>query len=123
MRRLLSPRWLAWHVLVVVVAITFVRLGLWQWDRAVATRSPQNMGYALQWPVFALFGIFFWYRTVRDALRTGPVEPAPPRRTRRPVPPPAEPVEVTDEEDPELAAYNRYLARLNESAEAKGERR
>jgi hypothetical protein len=31
------------------------------------------------------------------------------------VPAPARP--VTDEEDPELAAYNRYLAQLNESAE------
>lgn len=114
MRRLLTPKWLAWHALVLVVAVVFVRLGLWQWHRAVATRSPQNMGYALQWPAFALFGVAMWWRTVRDALRP-PADARPRSRpARRPVPEPAPAVPVTDEEDPELAAYNRYLARLNE---------
>jgi len=116
-RRLLAPKWLAWHALALVVAVAFVRLGLWQWDRAVATRSPQNMGYALQWPAFALFAIAMWWRVVRDAVR--PPGDRPPRREhhrhrshRRPLPEPAPALPVTDEEDPELAAYNRYLAEL-----------
>lgn len=115
MRAVLTPKWVAWHVLAVVLAVTFCRLGLWQWHRAVATNSAQNMGYALQWPAFALFGLFFWWRTVRDAVR--PRGATPPKvssvRKRQPVSaPPGRP--VTDEEDPELAAYNRYLAELNE---------
>jgi DNA-binding transcriptional regulator of glucitol operon len=112
-RKVLTPRWVAWHVLAVVLAITFVRLGLWQWHRAHETGSAQNMGYALQWPAFAAFGVFLWWRTVRDAVRPRDDRPARPATARkaRPVPAPARP--VTDEEDPEMAAYNRYLAALN----------
>ena len=115
MRTVLTPKWVAWHVLAVVLAITFVRLGLWQWHRAQATGSAQSMGYALQWPAFAAFGVFFWWRTVRDAVRPpGDPTPKPPRK-RQPVSATVRP--VTDEEDPELAAYNRYLAELNERTE------
>ena len=118
MRRLLAPQWLAWHALTLVVAVVFLRLGLWQWRQAVATGSPQNMGYALQWPVFALFGVAVWWRVCRDAVRPRPAgKPRPPRKPpRRPAPEPAPAVPVTDEEDPELAAYNRYLAELDKGA-------
>ena len=115
MRRLLHPKWLVWHALVVVLAVVFLRLGFWQWHRAVDTRSPQSMGYALQWPFFALFGVFVWVRICRDAVRTRPADrPRARKPARRPAPAAAAPVPVTDEEDPELAAYNRYLAELNE---------
>ena len=51
----------------------------------------------------------------RCARRENKPEPA---TQRRPAPEPAAAVvPVTEEEDPELAAYNRYLARLNETAE------
>ena len=87
MRRLLAPRWLAWHALTLGVAVAFFRLGLWQWHRAVATGSPQNMGYALQWPAFALFAVAIWWRVARDAVRpsdagaaAGPAKPGPPPR-------------------------------------------
>jgi DNA-binding transcriptional regulator of glucitol operon len=119
-RRLLTPRWLAWHALTVAVAVLFVRLGLWQWHRAQLTHSPQNLGYAVQWPAFALFAVVFWARTVRDAVRP-PAGAARARPARRPAPPPAAaPAPVTDEEDPELAAYNRYLAQLDAAARARG---
>ncbi|CAA9244568.1 MAG: hypothetical protein AVDCRST_MAG41-1625 [uncultured Corynebacteriales bacterium] len=117
-RRLLHPKWLIWHVVVLVLFVTFLRLGVWQWQSAVRTRSPQNMGYALQWPFFALFGVAVWIRICRDAVRP-PKEfrPRPGRPARRPPPEPAAaPAPVTDEEDPELAAYNRYLAKLDEGA-------
>jgi DNA-binding transcriptional regulator of glucitol operon len=117
-RRLLAPKWLAWHALTVAVAVVFVRLGLWQWHRAVQTGSPQNMGYALQWPVFALFAVGVWWRVCRDAVRP-PADATPAKPARRPAPAPAPAVPVTDEEDPELAAYNRYLARLNETGQGR----
>ena len=117
MRRLLAPRWLAWHALTIVVAVVFVRLGVWQWERAVATRSPQNMGYALQWPVFALFAVGLWWRVTRDAVHPpADAEPRGRKPPRRPGPVPAPAQQVSAEEDPELAAYNRYLARLNEQS-------
>jgi DNA-binding transcriptional regulator of glucitol operon len=117
-RRLLAPRWLAWHALTLVVTVVFLRLGLWQWQLAVRTGSLQNMGYALQWPAFALFALAVWWRVSRDAVRP-PADPRPRKPARRPPPEPAPAVPVTDEEDPELAAYNRYLARLDEAGRAR----
>jgi DNA-binding transcriptional regulator of glucitol operon len=114
---LLRPKWLAWHAFALVATYVMLRLGLWQWQRAHATHSAQNMGYALQWPAFALFGLAVWFRVCRDAVRPPEDDPPAERSRRRPAPEPAAAVApVTDEEDPELAAYNRYLARLNEDA-------
>ena len=116
MRRLLAPKWLAWHAFALVAALVMLRLGLWQWHRSETTHSAQNLGYALQWPAFAVFAVVVWFRVCRDVLRP-PQDASPPENTRRPAPEPAAAVvPVTDEEDPELAAYNRYLARLNEEA-------
>lgn len=117
MRLLLTPKWLAWHAFALVSAYAMVRLGLWQWHRARSTHSFQNMGYALQWPAFAVFALVVWWRVCRDTVRP-PEDDAPaPAPSRRHTPEPAAAVApVTDEEDPELAAYNRYLAKLNEDA-------
>jgi len=85
-----------------------------------------SFGYALEWPVFAAFTLFVWYRTVHDAVRpphagttTVPAAAAPapePAAFAVPVLPahPAAPA-VREDEDPELAAYNRYLAALAEA--------
>lgn len=119
MRVLFRPKWLAWHAFALVATYVMLRLGLWQWHRAHATHSAQNMGYALQWPAFAIFGLVVWWRVCRDAVRPPEEKTAEPdaKPVRRPAPEPAAAVvPVTDEEDPELAAYNRYLARLNEGA-------
>ena len=114
-RRLLTPKWLAWHAFALVATYAMLRLGLWQWHRAHATHSAQNMGYALQWPAFAVFGLVVWWRVCRDVLHPPEDKPAPAeKQQRRPAPEPAAVAPVTDEEDPELAAYNRYLARLND---------
>jgi hypothetical protein len=120
---LLSPRWLARHALALVLVAACLRLGWWQWERAgAAGGNVQNLAYALQWPLFAGFVVFAWWRMLRYELRPPTPEPAPPtetapdgRRTvevrRRYAPPVPE-----DEPDEQLAAYNRYLARLNARA-------
>jgi DNA-binding transcriptional regulator of glucitol operon len=135
LRRFLSPRWLAFHLLVLVLAAAFLGLGWWQLRRA-AGGNALSWGYALQWPVFAGFTIFVWYRTLRDAVRPpgsghqdgrprGSDRPdgasaaqAAGRNPELPVPDlPARPTPaaVAEDEDPELAAYNRYLAALAEA--------
>jgi DNA-binding transcriptional regulator of glucitol operon len=90
-------------------------LAVWQWQRfESATGTWQNLGYVLQWPLFGLFPAFvFWrmrkLRTEHDAAPPEDIEPAAP-----PPPPRRRPQAVRDDdEDPELAAYNRYLAQLN----------
>lgn len=67
---------LAGHLLVLLAALTCLRLGWWQWNVAHATRgTAQNLGYALLWPVFAGAFIYMWLRflhleSVRDAELT-----------------------------------------------------
>jgi DNA-binding transcriptional regulator of glucitol operon len=131
-RLLLSPKWLLGHLLVIVLAVAFCRLGWWQWDRYQQTHGRlQNLGYALQWPLFAAFGLAFWARIARDAAapeRAGARAAAKAEtaardraeRMARRMPPAAPPSTAvvpyrSDPEDDKLAAYNRYLASLYES--------
>lgn len=48
-------------------------LAVWQWHRAgSAMGSALNVGYGLQWPLFALFFGFFWWRFLQMELRSIP---------------------------------------------------
>lgn len=130
-RLILSPRWLLWHVLTLGAMVTCGALAVWQWQKAgSAMGSALNVGYGLQWPLFALFFGFLWWRMLRLEIRQlrsdaaeapgqpqsdGPLpgEPeAAPRAstaspfTRSPVTRP-----VSDD-DPVRAEYNRMLAEL-----------
>ncbi|MET7767085.1 transcriptional regulator [Nocardia sp. NPDC005366] len=113
--------------LVIVAAIACLALGWWQWQRfESASGTGQNLGYALQWPLFAGFAIFAYFRFVRlereaDATEDESVGDGTP--TRKP-PKPAAPREIpagilperpkaARDTDPVLAEYNRYLAELH----------
>lgn len=111
LRLLVSPRWLARHVLLAVAVAACFGFGRWQYGRAVQRHSVLNWSYTVEWTLFGLFAVLCWGWFLRDELRGGPPETveAPVRTVYQPV---AQP--VTEEEDPELAAYNRYLAELDE---------
>ncbi len=115
MRRLLSPRWLAGHVLALAAAAVMLLLGRWQWHRAQHTHSLQNWSYAVEWVLFAVFTIVAYVRIARDEVGGDDAPPA--ARTPRAGAPAVSVAAVTDEEDPELAAYNRYLAELTARSE------
>ncbi|HET9254206.1 MAG TPA: hypothetical protein VFO16_03260 [Pseudonocardiaceae bacterium] len=116
----MSRRWWVGHLLVVICCLVFVRLGRWQWDRAQSpTGSWQNLGYALQWPLFAVVLLAAWARFLwleRHHLATA--DPAPGPVTPEPAPHPAPRSDRSphreDDPDDELAAYNAYLAQLAE---------
>ncbi|GAA2530182.1 hypothetical protein [Pilimelia columellifera] len=133
MRRLLSPAWLARHGLVLLVVPGFLGLGWWQYQRA-SSGNALSWGYTIQWPVFAAFVGYLWWREVRQELR-GTDRAAAPTPTladgfrapvvtrRRPARDPvallAPAVTATDvtaagasEPDREVDEYNRYLAWL-----------
>lgn len=140
MRRLLTSAWLAGHVLVAVAVVGMLWLGVWQYGRATAGNA-LSWGYTLQWPLFAGFTAFLWVREVRRRLRgeagatpsadgRPPATRVSPTDERRETAPRSGPepairpavrqpvvtrraVSVSDEDDPELAAYNDYLAWLN----------
>ena len=115
MRRLVTPGWLARHALATVLVAGCLALGWWQIGRASGGNA-LSWAYAVEWPVFAGFVGFIWWREVRRALgHQAPVaaaragaEPA-----RRPVLTARRAPAVDDRDDPELAAYNDLLAWLN----------
>lgn len=118
-RRLLSPPWLALHALALALVVAFLWLGWWQIRRAAAGNL-LSYAYAVEWPVFAAFVVLLWLKEVRAVLRP----PAPNSDEPPPTPQPAadgyipfsaavaRPQAPGDDADPELAAYNRYLAWL-----------
>jgi DNA-binding transcriptional regulator of glucitol operon len=108
-RRFFTPGWLGLHLIALVLIGVFLLAGWWQLTRAQGGNL-QSWAYVIEWPMFAVFVVAMWVRMVRDELRG---ETA----TDTVVPERAAPhVEIDDEDDEELAAYNRRLARLNDEA-------
>ncbi|MBL1078124.1 transcriptional regulator [Nocardia sp. 2] len=113
---------------VIIASGVCLALGYWQWTRFEATGgTAQNLGYALQWPLFAGFVVWAYFRFVRlehhaelEQQAQAPEEPTPtPKRpkaaTAREIPAgilPERPKAAKDD-DPELSEYNKYLAGLH----------
>jgi len=127
---LITPRWLAWHAFAVFAAWGMLWLGDWQFHRA-ESGNPLSWAYTFEWPVFTIFGVIFWAKTIIDEYRT-PGGAAKSRAANSGVansgaalsglpagdllPGRAHTAVMLDEQaddDPELAAYNAYLAKLN----------
>jgi hypothetical protein len=128
---LLSPKWWGLHLFCLFLVALFLRLGLWQWHRAESPSGGiQNFAYAFQWPLFAVFGIVLWWKTLKievagEADETGTA----PRPLSQLGAPPLPPVSIehrdgvrigittaaqpVDEDDDEVNIYNAYLARLH----------
>lgn len=117
-RFLITPRWVGWHLLMVVSFFGMGWLGDWQFRRAMSGNG-LSWAYTFEWPLFAVFAVVFWAKTIRDEFRI--------RRGEMPAPGSSEDIgdlpagSVTavqtasgsGDEDDELSAYNAYLARLN----------
>ena|ERR1022692_61778 len=124
---LFAPRWLGWHVFVVFATVGMLWLGDWQFHRAESGNA-LSWAYTFEWPVFAVFAVVFWVKTIIDEFRPadGGYEedqvdlPAGARLARRSGPGGLATGDADDEQDPELAAYNAYLARLNEQVQGHG---
>jgi hypothetical protein len=66
-RNILRPKWLCWHAFAVVAFIGMLWLGDWQWHCALSGNT-LSWAYTFEWPLFAIFGVVFWVRTVRDEV-------------------------------------------------------
>lgn len=100
------------HALVLFAVTGFLALGWWQAIRA-GDGNARSIGYALEWPTFAIIVIFLWIRAMRTELRMPPGSVAQTASAYDGQLIQTAPEPITDAEDPELAAYNRYLADLN----------
>jgi hypothetical protein len=125
-RFLITPRWLAWHLTMVVSVCGMLWLGDWQFHRAISG-NPLSWAYTFEWPLFAIFAVVFWAKTIKDEFR--PPAVAEPGEDDVPLPAGAlrqggaavragEP--ASPEEEADLAAYNAYLARLHREVRGHG---
>lgn len=100
------------HLTALVVVPGCLALGWWQLQRALAGNT-LSWAYTVEWPFFAAYGAYMWWRIVHE-------QPSPRSAGTTAEPRPADtPDRCEEEEDEELAAYNRYLAELNEADEHK----
>ncbi len=68
---LFTPKWLAWHLFAVVAVVGMLWLGDWQFHRALAGNT-LSWAYTFEWPIFSVFGVVFWFKTIRDELHPAP---------------------------------------------------
>ncbi|GAA0229439.1 hypothetical protein GCM10010492_29870 [Saccharothrix mutabilis subsp. mutabilis] len=124
---LITPRRVAIAVACVLSLVVCCGLAYWQWERfSQAGGTFQNLGYVFQWPLFGLFPAFMVWRMRKLAAQRRAEDAAVGADTSsqvagEPVAAPSEPVVTVepvrtpahDDEDDELAAYNRYLRELH----------
>jgi DNA-binding transcriptional regulator of glucitol operon len=125
------------HITLVVVVPTFLGLFWWQVQR-VRQGNTLSWAYVFEWPFFTGYAVYLWWKLVHDQPEQVPVAPS-----DRPAAPCASaPAHVDtcddphaedspgvgdqdspgvggDDEDEELAAYNRYLLELHTSGRQK----
>lgn len=65
---LVTPKWLGWHAFAVVAVLGMLWLGDWQFHRAESGNA-LSWAYTFEWPIFAIFGVVFWAKTIRDELK------------------------------------------------------
>ncbi len=126
-RFLVSRRWLGWHLAMVVSVGGMLALGWWQFRRAEEGNA-LSWAYTFEWPIFAVFAVVFWAKTIRDefsppdtATTLARAELAVGARLAGPAG--RDHDQETDQAEPEdedLAAYNAYLARLQEQVKDHG---
>ncbi len=106
-RFLLAPKWLAWHLFVLLSVLAMGWLGDWQLHRALSGNS-LSWAYTFEWPLFAIFAVYFWVRTIRDEVSL-------PAATGQP-----DALALPSADDHQPAAYDAYLARLTKEVTGHG---
>jgi len=64
-RFLVTPKWLGWHLFVILGVLGALWLGNWQLHRAESGNS-LSWAYTFEWPLFAILAVVFWVKTIRD---------------------------------------------------------
>jgi hypothetical protein len=110
----LSRRAIGLHVVIIVIVPSFIALCLWQLSRALGGNN-LSWAYVFEWPFFAGYAIYMWWRFVHEApaqdseVASAQMADGAPTLVSAPA----------EGEDPEAAAYNRYLADLDQRGQPK----
>jgi hypothetical protein len=97
----------------ILSVLVMLWLGRWQLDRAESGNS-LSWAYTFEWPLFAIFAVYFWVKTIRDEVCTlGQAEPSDTLAL------PGGGAEAAGD-DEELAPYSAYLARLTKEVSDHG---
>jgi DNA-binding transcriptional regulator of glucitol operon len=123
----LSRRAIKLHVVILIVVPAFLALCLWQISRALGGNT-LSWAYVFEWPLFAAYAVYMWWRFVHEAAEESPPPADPGAAPGGPngsaaatlQAPEGAAAQTEDAEDPELAAYNAYLAELAERDKASG---
>ena len=128
-RFLITPTWLAWHLIMIGAVYGMLVLGDWQLHRALAGNG-LSWAYTFEWPLFAVFAVVFWAKTIRDEFHPPAVAGHAEEGVELPVGAAGGAVRAaasrsggepaTPEEEADLAAYNAYLARLHREVKGHG---
>lgn len=122
-RFLITPKWLGWHAFVILSVAVMLWLGNWQLHRAESGNS-LSWAYTFEWPLFAIFAVVFWVKTIRDEVYP-PAQAKPGDAFALPGGIPVPPQAADGDEQPaandeELAPYNAYLTRLTKEVRGHG---
>jgi hypothetical protein len=112
-----SRRALKLHAVILIVVPSFLALCVWQVYRATGGNE-LSWAYVFEWPFFAAYAVYMWWRLLHAAPDGAPAAPAaaaPAAGSATKGATPAEEhvrEEKQEQEDDDLAAYNAYLAQL-----------
>lgn len=110
-KRWFSRRALGLHLALAIWFPGCLIAGWWQATVAMAGNSLSYL-YAVEWPAFAVFAVVVWWNLIHDdpdAVGSKALRRA---RRRAGIPKTPELQRRVEDEDPELTAYNAYLASL-----------
>lgn len=119
----MRERWLSRHAIglhvTLVVFVPTCLVAMW-WQIHVAL-SGNSLGwlYSVEWPFFACFAVYVWWNLIHDNADSVGIRALQTARRRLtgnrldlPEAPSEEVRQQLETEDPEMAAYNAYLASL-----------
>ncbi len=107
----LSRRALGIHVALVVWIAICLAAGWWQVNAAIGGNSLSYL-YAVEWPAFAVLGVFGWYALLNREKITEHQEKTRKEYEEKMRAEAQLARHVEEEEDPVLAAYNDHLAEI-----------
>ena len=106
------------HVTVLILVPACAALCDWQVHRALSGNT-LSWAYVFEWPFFACYGIYVWWKLVHDQMEQTDPETSQTANRTSGLADRHEALEGATDEDEELAEYNRYLAKLNASGPPK----